>query len=75
MKGVVSPLCSRHDFICVQSAKCLLAVLGAHEGEGLALEAGGAHGAAGSRSHFISSRGQVADYRIIEVGTESWSGY
>ncbi len=41
-------------------------VLGAHEGEGLALSAG-ALGAAGSRSPFVSSKGQAVDYRIVEV--------
>jgi hypothetical protein len=41
-------------------------VLGAHEGEGLLLEAGSA-GAAGSSSPFISSKGQKVDFKIVEV--------
>ncbi|KXZ41816.1 hypothetical protein GPECTOR_274g718 [Gonium pectorale] len=50
-----------------------LTVLGAHEGEGLALggaaaSAGaGPEGLAGSRSPWLSSRGQAVDLRIVEV--------
>ncbi|KAG2436329.1 hypothetical protein HXX76_006638 [Chlamydomonas incerta] len=44
-----------------------LTLLGSHEGEGLALEAGGLEGLAGSRSAAVSSRGQAVDMKIVEV--------
>ncbi len=46
-----------------------LTVLGAHEGEGLALagEHGGLMGLAGSRSPWLASKGQAVDVRIVEV--------
>ncbi|GIL67142.1 hypothetical protein Vafri_20587, partial [Volvox africanus] len=46
-----------------------LTVLGAHEGEGLALagEHGGLMGLAGSRSPWLATRGQAVDVRIVEV--------
>ena len=44
-----------------------LTLLGSHEGEGLALEAGGREGLAGSRSAAVSSRGQAVDMKIVEV--------
>ncbi|GFR46065.1 hypothetical protein Agub_g7535, partial [Astrephomene gubernaculifera] len=46
-----------------------LTVLGAHEGEGLALAPshGGLLGLAGSRSPWLASRGQAVDVRIVEV--------
>lgn len=36
-------------------------MLGSHEGEGLALAAGGLGGLAGSRSPYLASRGQAVD--------------
>ncbi len=44
-----------------------MTLLGSHEGEGLALEAGGLEGLAGSRSAAVSSRGQAVDMKIVEV--------
>ncbi|KAL6757892.1 hypothetical protein V8C86DRAFT_2612814 [Haematococcus lacustris] len=51
---------------CGPAGLDFLTVLGAHEGEGLALDAG-ALGAAGSASPFVGNKGQKVDYRIVEV--------